>query len=64
MPRWISFDSDAASEEVRAARHQQQDGDFRRAMLAAVYAGKESCPVGVSTDPSTKKPIFNYHPPD
>jgi hypothetical protein len=60
MPRSISFDADAASEEVRAARHRQQDENFRRALLAAVYAGTETCPLSVSTEPGTKKPMLNY----
>jgi hypothetical protein len=64
VPRSISFDADGASEEVRAARNRQQDEDFRRALLAAVYAGTESCPLSVSTEPGTKKPMLNYHQPD
>jgi hypothetical protein len=52
------------AEEIRAARHRQQDEDFRRALLGAVYAGTESCPLSVSTEPSTKKPILNYRRPD
>jgi hypothetical protein len=64
MPRSIVFDSDSASEEIRTARRQQQDEAFQRAMLAAVHAGKESCPVGVSTTPGTQKPMLNYQRPD
>jgi hypothetical protein len=64
MPRSIAFDSDSASEEIRTARRQQQDEAFQRAMLAAVHAGKESCPVGVSTIPGTQKPMLNYQRPD
>jgi hypothetical protein len=41
--------------------NREQDDDFCRALRAALWAGKESCPVGVSTEPSTKKPILNYH---
>jgi hypothetical protein len=52
------------AEEIRAARNRQQDEHFRRALLAAVYAGTESCPVSASTEPGTKKPILNYHRPD
>ena len=51
-----------ASEEIMAARYQQQDEDFCRALRDAIYAGIESCAVGVSTEPGTKKPIWNYHP--
>jgi hypothetical protein len=50
------------AEEIRAARRQQQDEDFCRALLAAVHAGKESCPVGVSTTPGTQ--MLNYQRPD
>ena len=50
--------------EDRVERNRQQDEDFRRAVLAAVYAGTESCRVGVSKEPGTKKPIFKYQPPD
>jgi hypothetical protein len=64
MPRSISFDADGAGEEIKAARRQQQDEAFRRAMLAAVHAGKESCRVGVSTSPGTQKPILNYQGPE
>jgi hypothetical protein len=53
-----------ASEEIMAARYQQQDEDFCRALRAAIYSGAESCPIGVSTGPGTKKPILNYHRPD
>ena len=59
-----TLDSEAANEDVRAARHRQQDDDFCRALRAALWAGKESCPVGVSTEPGTKKPILNYQPPN
>jgi hypothetical protein len=38
-------------------RNQQQDEDFCRALRDAIYAGIESCAVGVSTEPGTKKPI-------
>jgi len=52
------------SEEIVAARHRRQDEDFCRALRAALYRGWERCPEGVSTEPSTKKPVLNYHPPD
>jgi hypothetical protein len=53
-----------ACEEIMAARHQQQDEDFCRALRAAIYSGAESCPLGMSTQAGTKKPIWNYHPPE
>ena len=52
------------AEELRAARHRQQNENFRRALFAAVYAGTESCSLSVSTEPGTKKPILNYQRPD
>jgi hypothetical protein len=61
MPRSIDFDT---ASEVIALRYQQQDQDFCRALHDAIYAGTESCPVGVSTEPGTKKPILNYHRSD
>jgi hypothetical protein len=62
--KWNEAASEAANEDVRFLRNQQQDDDFCRALRAALWAGKESCREGVSTDPCTKKPIFNYQPPD
>jgi len=59
-----TLDSQAANEDVRAARHRQQDDDFCRALRAALWAGTESCPEGVSTEPGTKKPVLHYHRPD
>jgi hypothetical protein len=66
MPRRAKYTAlpAEANEEIQAVRHRQQDDDFCRALLAAVYAGTESCEVGVSTKPGTKIPIFNYKPSD
>jgi hypothetical protein len=64
MVKWNEGTSEAANEEVRFERNRQQDDDFCRALRAALYAGKETCRLGVSTDPGTKKPILNYQPPD
>jgi hypothetical protein len=66
MPRRAKYTAFPAelNEEVMAARHRQQDDDFCRALLAAIYAEKEACRVGVCTEPGTKKPILNYHPSD
>jgi hypothetical protein len=49
-----------ANEEVMAARNRMQDDDFCRALRAALYARKETCPIGVSTEPGTKNPIINF----
>ena len=64
MIKWDEDVSNNAEHERIAVRNQQQDEAFRRALLAAVYAGTESCPLNVSTEPGTKKPILNYHRPD
>jgi hypothetical protein len=39
---------------------QQQDNEFCRRLLAAIHLGRKSCPVGVITQPGTKRPITNY----
>jgi hypothetical protein len=64
MVKWNEGNSEVANEEVRFERNRQQDDDFCRALRAALYAGKETCRLGVSTEPGTKKPILKYQPPD
>jgi len=64
MIKWDEDVSNNAEHERIAVRNQQQDQDFCRALHDAIYAGRESCPVGVSTEPGTKKPILNYNRPD
>jgi len=66
MLKWNEAATEAAdkNEEVRSDRNRRQDDDFCRALRAALWAGKESCPVGVSTEPGTKKPILHYHRSD
>ncbi len=44
---------DAATEDLR-----MQDDAFCKALRAALWAGKESCAEGVSTEPGTKKPML------
>ena len=39
------------------ADFKQQDAEFRRMLHAAIERGYETCPIGVSTTPSTKKPV-------
>jgi hypothetical protein len=56
-------DSEAFDEDTRAERHRQQDDDFCRALRAALYAGTESCPQKVSTEPGTKKHILHNNAP-
>jgi hypothetical protein len=60
MLKWNEAATEAASknEEVRSERNRRQDDDFCRALRAALFAGKESCP---RTEPGTKKPILHYH---
>jgi hypothetical protein len=49
---------DETDEATVCAR--EQDDEFCRLLLAAIEQGAESCPIGVSTEPGTKKPIVNY----
>jgi hypothetical protein len=53
---------DEADEAMLDAR--KQDDEFCRLMRAAIERGQESCPIGVSREPGTKKPIINYQRPD
>jgi hypothetical protein len=41
-------------------RIRAQDEDFCATLRAAIEAGRESCPIGVITEPGTKRPISNY----
>ena len=41
-------------------RIRAQDEDFCATLRAAIEAGQESCPIGVITEPGTKRPISNY----
>jgi len=60
MLKWNEAASQTANEEVRVERNRRQDDDFCRALRAALYERKESCPTGVSTEPGTKKPIAYF----
>jgi len=46
------------------ARIRAQDDDFCATLQAAIEAGKEFCPIGVITEPGTKRPIPNYRRPE
>jgi hypothetical protein len=46
------------------ARVRAQDNDFCAKLRAAIEAGQESCPIGVITEPGTKRPISNYRRPE
>jgi hypothetical protein len=45
-------------------RIRAQDDNFCAAVRAAIEAGMESCPIGVITEPGTKRPISNYRRPE
>jgi len=60
LKREIVFDEGSMEAMLR---FQEQDNEFCRRLLAAIYLGRESCPVGVVTQPGTKKPSF-FSPPD
>ena len=48
-----------------AALRVRQDEEFCRILRTAVEQGHEFCPIGVSTEPGTKKPMVMAHkPPD
>jgi hypothetical protein len=42
--------------DCRALRN--QDDEFCRRMLIAIESGLETCPIGVSTEPGTTKPVM------
>ena len=62
MIKWNERVSNTAEEDLMVRNKRQQDDDFCRALRAALCTGTEGCPEGVSTEPSTKKPILNYRP--
>jgi hypothetical protein len=62
MLKWNEWE--IANEDARLLKNHQQDQDFCRALRNAIYAGTESCPLSVSTEPGTKKPILNYRRPE
>ena len=46
-------------------RTREQDQEFCRRLRVAIKRGHESCPIGVSTEPGTNKPMAVRHmPPD
>jgi hypothetical protein len=52
---------DEADESTLCTR--KQDDEFCKMLRAAIAKGAESCPIGVSTEPGTKKPIVGYEGP-
>jgi hypothetical protein len=64
MSRWKA--AGLAEDDLLYAilRIRAQDDDFCAMLRAAIEAGKESCPIGVITEPGTKSPIWNYRRPE
>ena len=58
MIKWNDAVFDSADEDLMGRINREQDDEFCRKLRAALWAGKETCPVGVSTEPGTKKPIL------
>jgi hypothetical protein len=52
---------DEGSAEATASLREQDD-EFCKMLRAAIEGGRESCPVGVSTRPGTKKPVWLPRP--
>jgi hypothetical protein len=46
------------------ANHKRQDEEFCRILRLAIERRRESCPIGVSTQPGTENPRVNYQRPD
>ena len=64
MLKWNEARCKLANEDVNFEKNREQDEGFCRALRAALWAGTESCPQGVSTEPGTKKPVLNYQRAD
>ena len=60
MLKWNELVLDKGNEEAMARLLREQNDDFCQALRRAVEAGREVCPIGVITEPSTKRPILNY----
>jgi hypothetical protein len=59
MLKWDGMARDGADEAILRVR--EQDEAFCRILRAAIEHGRESCPIGVSTEPGTKKPTVMRH---
>jgi hypothetical protein len=64
MLKWSGLVLDEGNEEAMARLLRKQDDAFCETLRRAVEAGREVCPIGVITEPSTKRPILNYVRPD
>jgi hypothetical protein len=51
MIKWNEAVSDRADEDLMVRINREQDDEFCQKLRAALRAGKETCPVGVSTEP-------------
>ena len=48
--------------ELRSiANRRMQDDEFCKILRIAIETGRESCPIGVSTQPGTENPRFVKH---
>ena len=64
MLKWSGLDLDKGNEEALTRLLRKQDDAFCETLRRAVEAGREVCPIGAITEPSTKRPILNYVRPD
>ena len=63
MLKWNGMAFDGTDEAILRVR--EQDEQFCRILRAAIEQGQEFCPIGLSTEPGTKKPmVMKYKPPD
>jgi hypothetical protein len=61
MLKWNGLALDGTDEAILRVR--EQDEEFCRILRAAIEQGQEFCPIGVSAEPSTKKPMVKSHKP-
>jgi hypothetical protein len=55
------FDTAMNGDDDAILRSRKQDEEFCRILRLAIERGRESCPIGVSTEPGTKKPMVTRH---
>ena len=58
MLRWNGAALDESDHAILCSR--KQDDEFCKMLRAAIEKGAESCPIGVSTEPGTTKPVVGY----
>jgi hypothetical protein len=58
MLKWNGAALDETDEAILCTR--KQDDEFCKMLRIAIEKGAESCPIGVSTEPGTKKPVVGY----